>query len=82
MFAVGNNELKDKPDIGKTIICNICGEEHDIRYGKKKLENGEWVEDDLLAFFSCGGKSYLAGIGGKDIRDRFKRGEANGDDQE
>lgn len=71
MFAIGNDELKSKDNICKTVTCNICGKEHDVQYGKVKNEQGEWVESKMLAFINCGEESYLVGVNGKDIRDRF-----------
>jgi len=68
MFTIGNDELKDAPPICKTIICYQCGEVHEIKYGKKVLPDGSEVESKLLAFYICGGKTYLAAVAGKDIR--------------
>ena len=66
-FAIGNEEIQDAPVLGSKILCSMCGKTHYITYGKQKI-NGEWVESRLLAFYKCRGKSYLAGLNGKDIR--------------
>lgn len=68
MFSIGNNELKEAPPLCKTIACYQCGGVHEIVYGKKVLPDGTEVESKLLAFYRCGGKTYLVGIDGKDIR--------------
>ena len=66
--AFGNDELDAAPTLGDTIICDMCGKEHKIEYGKKVNEDGTKSPSKLLAYFKCGDKSYLAGINGKDIR--------------
>jgi len=70
MLAIGAEELKEAPNLGETIICHMCGEEHLIEYGQRVFKDGSKVEDKTLAFFKCGEKTYLAGINGKDIRKR------------
>lgn len=70
MFAIGNDELKDAPRLGKFIICDKCGKQHKIEYGEEVLKDGTKRPSKLLAFYTCGNKTYLAGIGGKDIRRR------------
>ena len=74
-LAIGNDELKDNDVIGDSIICYVCGQEHEIRYGDEVKEiDGKEVrtKSTLLAIYDCGGKTYLAGIAGKDIRSRLK----------
>lgn len=68
MFAIGNEELNGVPELGETIRCSICGDEHEVEYGDLVQSDGTKVPTRMLAFFSCGGKSYLCGIDGKDIR--------------
>lgn len=68
MFAIGNEELAGKPKLGKTIKCTICGKRHRVKYGNRILPDGTKEPSNLLAFFKCGGKSYLCGINGVDIR--------------
>jgi hypothetical protein len=67
MLAIGNEELKNAPNLGDHVTCWICGAEHPVKFGKKKVD-GEWVESKEIGCFRCGGKSYLCGIGGKEIR--------------
>jgi hypothetical protein len=54
--AFGNDEIEQAPTLGKSITCDRCGKRHKIE------------QLGTLAFYNCKGKSYLAGIGGKDIR--------------
>ncbi len=70
MFAIGHDELNKANPLGDFILCTICGERHKIKYGKEKQPDGTWKETKLLAFYDCGDKSYLAGINGKDIRNK------------
>lgn len=65
MFAIGNEELAMKRDIGKTIKCKICNGTHDIQYGDEILKDGTKIKSKLLAYYKCGNESYLAGIDGK-----------------
>ena len=64
-IAVGTDELTE--DLGDSIHCPHCGEQHPIEYGKQQVGD-EWVESKTLAFYSCGDKSYLAGINGKKFK--------------
>ena len=64
-IAVGAKELDKNEDVGATIICKHCGNEHDIEYGTKTLEDGTEVPSKTLAFYKCDGIPYLAGINGK-----------------
>ena len=70
MFAIGNDELNNNGDVGKTIVCPHCGKEHDIKYGDRVLEDGTKVPSKLLAFYNCGDELYLAGIDGKLVEPR------------
>ena len=68
MFAIGNEELTNKPDlINKTITCRICGEQHAIEYGTSKNEKGEDVIYKGISFYKCpvSKKSYLGTIDNK-----------------
>jgi hypothetical protein len=60
MLAIGNEELKNYPLIGKSVKCPHCGKKH-------KVEDAE-----QLSFYKCGDKAYLAGVNGKNIMERFK----------
>jgi hypothetical protein len=64
MLAIGNGELDSNPPIGKSIRCPHCNKSHSVKYGKDK----DGVESKLLAFYSCGEKTYLAGINGRLLR--------------
>lgn len=71
MFAIGNDEINKSPILdGKSTICHICGQEHDLEYGVN-TETG--LKTDV-AFIQCPqtGSSYLVGIKGKDIRCKFR----------
>jgi len=65
--SFGNDELAGKPELGKTITCPHCGKVHDIVYGEKVLPDGTTEPSKLLAFYTCGEKTYLAGVNGKNI---------------
>jgi hypothetical protein len=39
MFAIGDDELDKKPDLGKTILCK-CGKRHRVQYGEEVLADG------------------------------------------
>ncbi len=67
MFAIGNNELDEKEPLGDFILCDKCGERHIITYGDEVMPDGTKKPSKLLAFYDCGGKSYLAGINGRRI---------------
>ena len=69
-FAIGNDELAKKPALGETVLCRVCGERHDVEYGKEKDPvTGLMKESKTLAFYKCpvNGKLYLAGIDGREI---------------
>lgn len=68
MFSIGNNELENATPLGDFIICDKCGKRHIIKYGDEILEDGTKKKSKLLAFYTCRGKSYLAGINGKSIK--------------
>ena len=70
MLTIGNNELDALPQLGNFILCKHCGNRHKIEYGKKIQKDGSKTKSDLLAFYKCKNKTYLAGINGKDIRHR------------
>ena len=67
MFAIGNDELDKAPKLGKSILCK-CGKRHKILYGNQILADGTKEKSAALALYKCQGKTYLAGIHGKDIR--------------
>ena len=56
-------------ELGKTIKCPHCLEEHDIKNGTSKDPiTGEQVPSNILQFYKCGDTTYLAGIKGKRVR--------------
>lgn len=67
MFTISNEEKKKLPLLGKFITCPKCGETHEIQYGKELLPDGSYIESNILAFYVCGNKTFLAGIDGKCI---------------
>lgn len=62
MLAIGNEELKEP--LGDVVECPQCGQKHTVEYGEEVLKDGTKKPSKLLAFYSCGDKSYLAGING------------------
>ena len=69
-FTIGNDELAKKPALGKTALCRVCGEAHEVEYGKEKDPvTGEMKDSKTLAFYRCPetGKLYLAGIDGREV---------------
>jgi hypothetical protein len=67
MFTISNDELEDKPMLKATVICKRCGKEHPVEYGKRKLDDGTWITDTILAFTKCDDKVFLVGVDGKEI---------------
>jgi hypothetical protein len=65
MFAIGNDELKNLPEAGKTVKCKKCGKNHKIRYGNKVEKDGTKTPSKLLGFIKCGKDTYLASVNGK-----------------
>ena len=66
-FAFSNDELGD-PVEGDTVLCEVCGNEHKIEYGMKKLDSGEFVPSKTLGFVRCGENAYLVTFNGRKIR--------------
>lgn len=69
MFAVGNNELAAAPDLGDTVMCPRCFVEHKIETSLGDAEK----DPTRLHFYKCHGTSYLAGINGKSMMERFSK---------
>ena len=67
MYAIGNEELAELPEIGETILCPTCGQLHPVEYGEKVLPDGSKEPSLILAFYRCGKKSYLAAVNGKSV---------------
>jgi len=62
-FAVGNNELENQPEVGKTAICPHCKKRHKVEYGEdvktKKISK-------TIGFVKCKNKeTYLVSINRK-----------------
>jgi len=76
--AFGNDELTKLPALGDKVLCPRCGKPHKIIYGKRILEDGTEKEDRTIAGYKCKGKTYLAGVNGKDVTGLFKKGKGNG----
>lgn len=52
-FAIGNDELDEKPLAGKSVKCKVCGKRHKLK------------TSSTLGFYTCDQKIYLAAIEGK-----------------
>jgi hypothetical protein len=72
-FAIGNNELKEKKPIGKTVVCKNCGKRHKVEYGTSKKYDPitkQWSKpkpSKEMGFVTCGKKSFLVSIAGKEL---------------
>lgn len=74
-IAIGADELGGP--IPRIIKCSHCGEEHEIKDSppsERVLPDGtrEQGPAGLLQYYNCSGKTYLAGLDGRDIRRKFK----------
>ena len=60
----GNDTLDKQPPLkkGDSVNCPNCKKIHPVECG-----TSDGKESDLLLFYRCGNKSYLAGINGKSI---------------
>ena len=67
MFAIGNDELKDKDMLGEYVTCKKCGEQHKVEYGDEIQKDGTMKKSKVLAFYKCGDTAFLAGINGRKI---------------
>ncbi|MFH2029639.1 MAG: hypothetical protein ABIJ40_03305, partial [Bacteroidota bacterium] len=58
-IGFGNNQLKDAVDVKKDdlIECKLCCKTHPIEYG-----TSDGKENNLLGFYKCGEKLYLASV--------------------
>ena len=67
--AFGNAELDASPKLKlKKVVMCACGHRHRIHGGL----NSFGQESNLLMFYRCGKKSFLAGVSGKNVMQRFK----------
>ena len=62
MIAIGNEELKDLPNAGKTAKCPNCGKKHKIKYG---IDKATGLESNMLGFVDCGKESFLVAVDNK-----------------
>lgn len=62
----GNDTLRKQPimQIGDKLLCSKCGAVHVIRGG---IDQETGKETDLLMFYTCGEKSYLAAVAGRSV---------------
>ena len=65
MFTIGNEQLGERLDEFEK--CPHCGEQHEVLFGEKVLEDGTKEKSNLLAYVNCGDTQYLVGISGKRI---------------
>ena len=70
MFSISSDELDKSPPItGRTIVCDRCGETHElIADTDPDTGNPKPLDLAFLIAYRCGGELYLAGFNGKDIR--------------
>jgi len=68
MISFGNNELAAMPEMKKSLQCPHCNKRHKIKEGK----DTDGCPAGLF-FYNCGDKTYLCGVQGKDITQRFKK---------
>ena len=64
MFSISNEELKSKPNLGKTAICKDCNKQHDVKFGKDKDGN-----ETTFAYIKCPKtlRLYMVGLEGKEV---------------
>ena len=62
--AINAVEYPGTRQLGDVVECPQCGQKHTVEYGEEVLKDGTKKPSKLLAFYSCGDKSYLAGING------------------
>ena len=61
-LAVANDELGDEIPHDARIVCGRCGRAHPLEWA---INPKTGKETRMLACYSCGGKSYLVGVGGR-----------------
>lgn len=66
MIGFGNDTLNKQPALkkGDKIVCPLCGEQHTVVTGKD-ADTGD--DTDLVMFYKCEGKAYLAGVAGRSV---------------
>jgi len=62
--AFCNAELGETLAKGEFITCKNCRKQHKVKLG---INSKTKQETNLLMFYNCGKKSFLAGIAGKRI---------------
>jgi len=70
MFTIGNEDLKKAPVIGDFILCDTCGERHEIKTLTGEPGDRLPAPKNLctLQIYRCGKRTYLVGLNKKDIR--------------
>lgn len=78
-IAIGNNELGGRFE--KSVRCPKCGEAHTLEFVTKRTmrTDGTWSEPAVCkstAFYRCGDKAYMAGVGDTiaALRERLGKG--------
>ncbi len=67
LYAIGHDELKDRPTakVGDPFDCTLCNGQHELRASERILPDGSREPSDLLLFYECDDKAYLAAIDGR-----------------
>lgn len=68
VLAISNDEIAALSPLGKTVRCWICGSDHDVDPPAVARSADGTEEPSVLAFMTCGEKTYLCGIKGKEWR--------------
>jgi hypothetical protein len=63
-IGFSNETLREQPRVkkGDVIVCPHCSEKHVLKCGQKVMDDGSKVDSDLLLYYNCGDKVYLAAI--------------------
>ena len=74
MLAIGNNEIKNAEKVykGDTVICLNCKKPHTLETGTLVNNDGTKTETDMMLFYKCKDKVYLAAIENKLLPKVFK----------
>lgn len=67
---ISNDEIASSPVLGKAIKCWQCGKSHRVEHLEGKDAGGN-IEPYVLAFMTCGGKSFLCGVRGREWRPKY-----------
>lgn len=74
MLSIGNNELKNAEKVykGDKVICLNCKKPHTLKTGTLVNNDGTKTETDMMLFYKCNDKLYLAAIENKLLPKVFK----------